>query len=355
MKARIIILLLVCFSSSGIVYALKSDAAYQLYTPSTGFEPYRSLPCFNDKNSLMSYDLQNDEKFLRDDNQTLEVLHAIGWNTREEQDLKIVVEGLSDNGIASAYDSYNFVIENYSGYSINEPQWAYTLPLKDGGEEVVATSNSATFTIPVIKELNKYEINVDGDISGLVTFKCVIDGKEVTSLYNITLELKPRIISYSEIQKKINETNTAYSIDFEVHYRGADYLSVGVREEYSSILKIETIKEPYVAHVHRSGINIDDRAWVVLRVENQYGEDEVIITLESPINSSGIAHELLGGTPISREFTNASFVKVFTKEGKYIMQANRIEDLNILDNNIYILQFFDTDGACVKTTKYLKM
>lgn len=74
MKARIFILLLVCFSSSGIVYALKSDAAYQLYAPSTGFEPYHSLQYFNDKNSLMSYELQSDEKFLRDGNRTLEVL-----------------------------------------------------------------------------------------------------------------------------------------------------------------------------------------------------------------------------------------------------------------------------------------
>lgn len=344
-----------CLSNSGTVYALKSDTEYQLYAPSTGFEPYRSLQYFKNKNSLMSYDLQSGEKYLRIDNRTLEVLHAIGWNIREELNLKIISEGISDNGIASAYDAYNFVIENYSGYSIDQPQWTYTLPLKDGGEEIVANSNSATFTIPVVKDLNKYKINVDGDISGLITFRCVIDGKEVITLYNITLELKPQIISYSEIKKKINDTNTAYSIDFTVHYRGKDYLSVGVREEYSSILKMETIKEPYVAHVHRSSINIDDYAWVVIRVENQYGKDEVIITLENLINSSKVDHKLIGSTHIPREFTNASYVKVFTKEGKYIMQTNRIEDLDKLDNNIYVLQFCDTYGACIKTTKYLKM
>lgn len=344
-----------CLSNSGVVYALKNDAAYQLYAPSTGFEPYRSLQYFNDKNSLMSYDLQSGEKFLRVDDRTLEILHAMGWGTREQPSVKIVAEGLSDDGIGSASQSYNFKVENYSSYPISKSQWTYTLPLKGGGEEIVATSNDVIFTIPVIENLDKYDINVDGDISGLITFKCTMDEREVIARYNITLELKPQIISYSDIVKTIDETNTVYSIDFTVHYRGKDYIRVGVIEEYSSILKMETIKEPYVAHVHRSSINIDDYAWVVLRVENQYGRDEVVITLENLINSSNAGNNLTGNSQIPHEFTNASFIKVYTKDGRYIMQTVGTDDLYKLDKDIYILQFYDNDGVCFKATKYMKM
>lgn len=303
----------------------------------------------------MSYDLQSGEKFLRVDDRTLEVLHAIGWNIREQSHIKIVGQNLSDNGIASAYESNNFKVENYSGYSISQSQWTYTLPLKDGGEDVVATSNAATFTIPAVEDINKYAINVDGDINGLITFKCIINGEETIALYNITLELKPKIISYSEIVKTINETNTTYSIDFAVHYVGKDYLSVGVKEDYSPFLEIEIVEEPYVAHVHRSGINTFDYAWVILSVENQYGEDEVIITLENLISSSFVEYNLTKKSQVSREFMNVSFIKVFTKEGKYVMQVKEIDSLNKLDKDIYILQFYDSNGICFKTIKYMKM
>ncbi len=346
-----------CLSNLGIVYALKNNAAYQLYAPSTGFESYQSLQYFNDKNSLMSYDLQSGEKFLRVDDRTLEVLHVIGWVTREPANVKIVAEGLSDDGIGSASQSYNLKVENYSSYSIGQPRWIYTLPLKNGGEEIVATSNSSTFTIPVIESLDKYIINVDGDINGLITFKCIMDEKEVVVRYNITLELKPKIISYSEIIKTINKTNTAYSVDFTVHYRGKDYIDVGVIEEYSSILKMEIFREPYVAHVHRGSINVDNYAWLVLRVDNQYGRDEVVITLENLVNSSneGYNFDLTGNSQIPRELMNASFIKVYTKEGKYIMQIVGADDLYKLDKEIYILQLYGDDGICFKTTKYIKM
>ena len=344
-----------CLSNFGIVYALKNDAAYQLYAPSTGFEPYRSLQYFNDKNSLMSYDLQSGEKFLQVDDRTLEVLHDMGWGIRERSNIKIISEGLSDNGIASAYESYDFKVENNSGYPISQLQWMYTLLLKDGGEEEVSTSNNDTFTIPAIVDFNKYAINVDGDISGQITLKCVINEKEVIAVYNVTLELKPQIISYSEIIKSVNETNTTYSIDFTVHYVGRNYLRVGVREDYSPFLEIETVEEPYFAHVHKSGINTFDYAWVILSVENQYGEDEVIITLENLIDSSYAESNLIGHKQIPREFANASFIKVYTKEGKYITQVTEVSNLNKLNKDIYILQFYDGNGICFKTTKYMKM
>ena len=113
---------------------------------------------------------------------------------------------------------------------------ALKITLKGGGESIIATSPNDIFTIPVVENKDEYDIDADHCISGRIVFRGIIDGEEAIVSYNIMLDLKPRIISYSEIIKTVNETNTAYSIDFMVRYVGSDFLRVGVREEYSPSL-----------------------------------------------------------------------------------------------------------------------
>ena len=272
-------------------------------------------------------------------------ISPVGREIQEQSGLKIVCGRIEEDGFASAYESYNFSIENNMNHSISEPQWTYTLPLKSGGETIIATSQNDIFTIPIVESKELYDIDTDHCISGKILFSCIIDGEESVASYNIMLDLKPHIISYSEIIKTANETNTTYSIDFTVRYVGSDFLEVGVREEYSPFLEIQTIEEPLVAHVRRSGINTFDCAWVWLHVYNEYGEDEVIITLESDIT---------GVQTIHSDFVNASVIKIYTKEGKYMMQITNWDDLKELNQEIYILQLCNKEGIPFKTIKYLK-
>lgn len=97
--------------------------------------------------------------------------------------------------------------------------------------------------------------------------------------------------------------------------------------------------------MHRSSINAFNYAWVWLHVYNEYGEDEVIITLESDIT---------GVQTIHGDFVNASVIRIYTKEGKYMMQVTDWDDLKELNQEIYILQLCNKDGILFKTTKYLK-
>ena len=287
---------------------------------------------------------KNDTELLSINNQLSE-MSPTGREIQEQSGLKIVCERIEEDGFASAYESYSFSIENNTDHSISEPQWTYTLPLKGGGETIIATSQNDIFTIPIVESKDLYDIDADHCISGRIVFRGIIDGEESIVSYNIMLDLKPHIISYSEIIKTVNETNTAYSIDFTVRYVGSDFLRVGVREEYSPFLEIQTIEEPLVAHVRRSGINTFDCAWVWLHVYNEYGEDEVIITLESDIT---------GVQTIHSDFVNASVIKIYTKEGKYMMQITNWDDLKELNQEIYILQLCNKDGIPFKTIKYLK-
>ena len=312
MKARIIMLLLISLSCT--LFAQKNDT--------------ESLPI----------------------NSQLSEMSPIGREIQEQSGLKIVCERIEEDGFASAYESYSFSIENNTDHSISEPQWTYTLLLKGGGESIIATSPNDIFTIPVVENKDEYDIDADHCISGRIVFRGIIDGEEAIVSYNIMLDLKPHIISYSEIIKTVNETNTAYSIDFMVRYVGSDFLRVGVREEYSPSLIMQTIEEPLVAHVHRSSINAFNYAWVWLHVYNKYGEDEITITLKNLIGDSDIT----GVQTIHSDFVNASVIKIYTKEGKYIMQITDWDDLKELNQEIYILQLCNKDGIPFKTIKYLK-
>ena len=292
---------------------------------------------------------KNDTELLSINNQLSE-MSPTGREIHEQSGLKIVCERIEEDGFASAYESYSFSIENNTDHSITEPQWTYTLPLKGGGEFIIATSPNDIFTIPIVGSKDLYDIDVDHCISGRIVFRGIIDGEEAIVSYNIMLDLKPHIISYSEIIKTVNETNTAYSIDFTVRYVGSDFLEVGVREEYSPFLEIQTIEEPFVAHVYRSSINAFNYAWVWLHVYNEYGEDEITITLKNLIGDSDIT----GVQTIHSDFVNASVIKIYTKEGKYIMQITDWDDLKELNQEIYILQLCNKDGIPFKTIKYLK-
>ena len=292
---------------------------------------------------------KNDTELLSINNQFSE-MSPTRREIQEQSGLKIVCERIEEDGFVSAYESYSFSIENNTVHSISELQWTYILPLKGGGEAIIATSQNDIFTIPVVENKNLYDIDTDHCISGKVVFSCVIHGEESVASYNIMLDLKPRIISYSEIIKTVNETNTAYNIDFTVRYVGSDFLEVGVREEYSPFLEIQTIEEPLVAHVHRSSINAFNYAWVWLHVYNEYGEDEITITLKNLIGDSDIT----GVQTIHSDFVNTSVIKIYTKEGKYMMQITNWDDLKELNQEIYILQLCNKEGIPFKTIKYQK-
>ncbi|WP_455586568.1 hypothetical protein [Bacteroides sp.] len=276
---------------------------------------------------------------------------SVNASETEVPDLKIICHKIESEGIVSAYEDYIFEIENNSEYSIIQPQWSYLLPLKGGGKAEIATSDDVTFTIPVVKDRSKYSITADYIIEGTITLNCMVNGMEKSATYELHLDLKPKIISYSEIVKTANETKTTYSIDFTVRYTGKDYLRVGVREDYSPFLEIETVEEPYVAHVHRNGINTFDYAWVILSVENEYGKDEVIITLEKWDGNTGMDNNLMEES--SCGLADAFSVKVYSKTGKYIMWAKDKNELKRLTPDVYILQLCDGKDVCYKTIKYM--
>lgn len=124
------------------IYALKQSSQYKMYAPPS-YEQYRSLVYLDNKESLMHYDLGLGNRYLTIDDVTSDILGALGWNVRDNTSVKIVGDGIGENGIASAYTSHSFTIEQKgSSGSIQNPRWEYSLPLKGGDYTVIKTGNA---------------------------------------------------------------------------------------------------------------------------------------------------------------------------------------------------------------------
>lgn len=253
---------------------------YKLQSP-----PYtiNTLPFvfLNDNNSLMSGTLNTGNYVLQVDNATQTILNELGWNIIPTCPIKITSSDIPDSGLASAYKTHQFKIES-NNPSIRNPKWEFIMPLANGQtQSIFPTDNGFSCTIAPITNENIYKINADGDIECRMQFSCSINGKEVHAQpFNVHLELKP-FIEYASIEKIIDNSPLAsYNAHFKVKYRGTDQITVSVEEEYSSILKTQIIKEPYIAYGVAEYITAPYYAWIDFTAENKYGKSTYTIELE---------------------------------------------------------------------------
>lgn len=287
---------------SGVIYAHKPTDGYKLYAPSS-FDEDKSLKYVMNDKSLMYYGSPNDTIDLIADSITANLLNAIGWEvTVNAQNIEIVGEGLGKTGIASAYQSHRFYLKE-NGMTISERHWKYELPLKNGGRETVKVSNGIDFTIPAITDENKYAHTIEGDICGTITCEAKSGNTYMTATYNVTLELKPHIISTDILSITPSKDHPyLYDILFNVRYEGSHYLYTTVTEEYNSSFQPFFSDVPYYANLNLTNIDLDGPVWIEVTVRNEYGSDYKFIDI------SDISYPLESGTPPSKpKFSSIEF------------------------------------------------
>lgn len=331
------------------LYALKQDEQHKLYAPEH-FEIYKSLVYLDNKESLMHYDLKTGTKQFRVDATTIELLDAIGWGINTPGEVEIIGEGIDETGLASAYESHRFTLQNNNGGTITEAQWTYTLPLPNGKDSVISeASNSLVFNIGAIDDENKYNININGDISGKIIFTGKINGKEVEDVFNISLELKPRIKAVNIIKKESNSPLASYNMYYTVEYVGSDHLFIQIEEEYAGGMESQFVYEPFFAHVVSKYITAPFYNWVDITVENKYGKDTYTIELP-PYTERNTKALPINQPEVKNRYT---YIEVFDEQGRKITRIENLNELRMQKQGLYILKFYK-DTTCVKTTKYLK-
>lgn len=277
--------------SEGSLYVYKKHDNYKLYAPEV-FDNDKSLRYLTINNSLMSEQIPIDTLDLTIDNTTIDILRGIGWNITENDNVEIIGDGIDSTGITSAYQSHRFYLNATS--SVTDHKWVYKLPLTSGGDTIVATSAGQDFIIPAITNANLYKHSIEGDIHGVIIFTGIINGIEVRETYNVTLELKPHIIS-AEIVERSDCTleNEFYSLTIMVKYAGAYNIKAFLEEEHSPWVTMYTSYIPYQTYLKINSIDGWGYAWIELSAENEFGEDTYIVELPNLLSSSKLKADSL--------------------------------------------------------------
>lgn len=270
---------LVSYVTGNNVYCkYPNNSSFKLYAPST-FKDGFTLNYFDSRGDLMSYNVQEGDKILQIDDRTLDIIKQIGWKPQTDN-LKIIGAGIDNTGIASAYQSYQFRAESSS--SITAYSWKYELEKTNGDFVTIATSKSSVFTINKVDDESKYAKNINGDIQGRISLEATVGGKVIKKIFYIYLEVKPFFISVKVDKATAQPGNKYfYDLDITILYSGADYLYVALEMENSMTVRTQYVYEPYVAHLHLTGIEKEGMAWVDIELRNKYGT--VKHTVEMPV------------------------------------------------------------------------
>lgn len=258
------------FVTSGDVYVKSDTASYKLYAPPV-FEQHRSLKYFDDDATLMAHAIGSGSKALDVDSRTLDVLYSIGW--REVTAISsrpIMANDIDESGIASAYTSHSFKIDDPKHATSNH-EWAFSIKTLSGDFEEIETGNGTDFDISALNMNEKFHINANGDVEGKIECKYIEDGETVIAEpFFVSFELKPSIFSISE-PTLIWDSAYSYHMVFTVNYAGADYVTVTTEEEYGAAVIHTRFDEPFIAHCASSSVNCFYNSWVTVTVKNEYG------------------------------------------------------------------------------------
>lgn len=330
---------------NGNLYVSDKTPSCVLYAPPQ-FDENRSLKYMTDQSSLMYYKDEGVKDLVIDD-VTIKILSDIGWDFSKESDVEIVGEGLDDTGIASAYQSHRFYIES-GGRPVTAHSWKYQLPLREGGYEVVATSNSEDFIIPAISDEDKYDHTVEGDIRGLITFHGISGNSEISASYSLTLELKPYILS-AEIVSIIPNANdnTYYDVEVGVEYAGSHELYATLTEEFNPNFRVHYSHTPYYARIRIPAVDSWGYALVEIAARNAYGNDNIV--LEIP---AGGVSKILGTAEAALVVTDGfSHIDVYGVDGVRLGTVKDFGGLKKYNKGFLILKIF-RDDVLIKTMKY---
>lgn len=265
------------FVTSNNVVIKSNNTEFDIYSPSEYVQDV-SLCYFKEENSLMSHNLGQGNVYLQIDDDTIDVLKALGWNF-PNQDVNITCDNISENGIGSAYESHTFSLSADNADSFD---YVWNFYVKDMNQEFVGISSgdASTFKISKFQNTDSYYRNINGDIEGVVTCDYIEGGvHKSTNPFSVYLEVKPTIKLINDV-KVIPVGDYEAQVLFNATYLGADYITVEVEEEYDSAVRLERFDEPFIAHVQTGNISTLFYTWITVIANNKYGTMYETIEIE---------------------------------------------------------------------------
>ena len=156
----------------------------------------------------------------------------------------------------------------------------------------------------------------------------------------------PKIISIDNKQVHDTEYATYYDFSFDVTYKGATSITIGVEEEYNPYYDIIHINEPSPAHVYLKYLNRGRMTWVDVIAENEYGKDT--LTIELPAMSKDNANGL---TTIDKSPAKTDHIDIYSLDGRFMKRIKSISELSSFHACTLLLQYFNKEDKLIRSKK----
>ena len=322
---------------------------FKLYAPAQ-FESDKSLVLLDEPGSLMHHNMPAGSNYLDIDSTTKEILKAIGWDFENNPPVEIYCQDIPSTGITSVYNPYIFEIRNL-GANISSIHWEYQVKSNNGEYHTVSQQlNGQTFLVNPSDFLSESHINPEGDIDGMICMTYNLNNEEITAYFKLTFECAPKIISIYDKMEHDCGYITYFDYSFNVSYRGATSVTIGVEEEYNPYYKIIQIDEPILAHAYLKYINRGRMTWVDVSVTNEYGTD--MQTIEFPVQHRSYAKELPSGN-IDCEIKNndINYIDIYSLDGTFLKRVKSISELKDYHTCTLLLKYFNSDKQQIYTKK----
>lgn len=320
----------------------------KVYAP-TNYIRDLSLCCFDDTNSLMSNTLGLGDINFAIDEKTSNVLKFMGWNFNLPG-VQIKCNDISDNGIGSAYTSHTFSLSDKPA-GITAYNWKYYLKDQRENYVIVSSGNSEEFSISGLTSTHDYFVNINGDLEGRIECEYILNGNPNIAIpFSLSLELKPSIISIDNIT--VHDTDTyKFSLQFDVVYTGAEYLSVEIEEEYNTSLRSYRFDEPYIAHVIIGDITNLYYSWITIIASNAYGT--TYRTLEYPPGITSTIVNKIQNYSINDQ--NITQVRILNVDGTTLFVGKPAElQKQIIPPGLYFKQEIYDNGELITSKLLIK-
>lgn len=205
------------------------------------------------------------------DDYTVDILNAIGWNIPLNAG-NIKCDNISDNNNISAYIPHTFSIDKAEGDVISDYNWNFNLKNESGVYTTVSKGSASGFIIAEISSPNGYYVNSAGEMEGRIECIYTLNGKQKRASSDVTLDLKPVILSINNLEVHENQEDYYFWLTFELNYRGSNKVYICVSDEESPYITRNEFYEPLLAHITTTQMSTTCYSWVDIDINNQYGK-----------------------------------------------------------------------------------
>lgn len=258
------------FITSGNVVIDTPSSTYKVYAPSV-YDPGKSLYYIEGRKSIMSNSLGQGHIPQEIDDYTVDILNAIGWNIPLNAG-NIKCDNISDNNNISAYIPHTFSIDKAEGDVISDYNWSFQLKDDSGVYTTVSKGSASGFIIAEISSPHGYYVNSAGEMEGRIECIYTLNGKQKRASSDLSLDLKPVILSINNLEVHENQEDYYFWLTFELNYRGSNKVYICVSDEESPYITRNEFYEPLLAHITTTQMSTTCYSWVDIDINNQYGK-----------------------------------------------------------------------------------